>query len=434
MTVYRHPGGDLSLREVIAHIPYLRPTSPTWVHQPAVTSNYAVIVQNPCFYDIEKMLFGESGEYLVFKWDPAAGSLIHVVPLHNTSKGDEGTVDSSGSGGRLYKVTSKESERLNYFYSVLLSKSLKLLCFLLFKLAYIFCENSLIWDDLHCLLFLFLWPLQVKSFRAPAFLATHWINAFEDLSSDGRFIHLDGCITEDPRLMAHWALDTVRSGAVGGKQIEPSYMRRLTLDLDAPEGTMLGLSQHTQRRHITQSMKSKDLSRNHDHPPQGQQQQGHFPVENKNAAQELKQSDSASSSASSPSPLLKRLIPDEAHGYALELPSINPAYSGKPHRFVYAASARRPSNCWNALVKADIATGTVMMWHEPGAVCWEPIFCPRPGAAEEDAGCVLCVITQADGRSALLVLDGQKFVELGRAVLPYGLPNGFHGCFVPDEE
>lgn len=38
---------------------------------------------------------------------------------------------------------------------------------------------------------------------------------------------------------------------------------------------------------------------------------------------------------------------------------------------------------------------------------------------------------QADGRSALLVLDARTWREVTRAVVPYALPNGFHGCWVP---
>ena len=105
MTVYREPGGDPSRRKALVHVKYLRHLTPTWIHQPAVSHNYAVIVQNPCFYDIEKMVFGESGEYLVFKWDPAAGSLIHVVPL-NSRKGDGKSTSGDGGGRpRLRKVS-----------------------------------------------------------------------------------------------------------------------------------------------------------------------------------------------------------------------------------------------------------------------------------------------------------------------------------------
>jgi carotenoid cleavage dioxygenase-like enzyme len=42
---------------------------------------------------------------------------------------------------------------------------------------------------------------QVRHFRAPAFLATHWVNAFE--SPDGRHVILDACVTKDPAIMGH---------------------------------------------------------------------------------------------------------------------------------------------------------------------------------------------------------------------------------------
>lgn len=59
------------------------------------------------------------------------------------------------------------------------------------------------------------------------------------------------------------------------------------------------------------------------------------------------------------------------------------------------------------------------------------MFAARPGATAEDDGVLLSTLTQADGRTALLVLDAQSLTEVGRAVMPYGLPNGFHGCWVP---
>lgn len=56
---------------------------------------------------------------------------------------------------------------------------------------------------------------------------------------------------------------------------------------------------------------------------------------------------------------------------------------------------------------------------------------PAPHSAAEDDGVVLSVLTQSDGRTALLVLDGASFEEEARVVLPYGLPAGFHGCWLP---
>ena len=52
---------------------------------------------------------------------------------------------------------------------------------------------------------------QVKAYRAPAFLATHWVNAFE--SADGRFLYLDAVVTDTPALMSHWKLDTGSAAA-----------------------------------------------------------------------------------------------------------------------------------------------------------------------------------------------------------------------------
>lgn len=59
------------------------------------------------------------------------------------------------------------------------------------------------------------------------------------------------------------------------------------------------------------------------------------------------------------------------------------------------------------------------------------MFAPRPGAVAEDDGVLLSILTQPDGCSALLVLDGASLEEVGRVVLPYGLPAGFHACWVP---
>lgn len=302
ITVYRHPAEAPTLRQRLASVPYLKPSSPTWLHQPAVSRSNVVIVQNPCFYDIEKMVFGENGDHMVFSWEPEEGSLIHVVPLCEQRK-KNGTA-----------------------------------------------------------------PSMTKAFRAPAFLGTHWINAYE--SPDKRYLYCDACVANDPGIMAHWALPTVRSGQQGGKQIETSGIQRLTIDLAAEDGSWV----------------------------------------------------------EEPRPLIHD---QEALGYSFELPAINPKFSGRRHRFVYGACARRPTNCWNSLAKVDVETGKVLAtWYQEGGACWEPVFVPRPSGIDEDDGVVLCTVMQADGKTALIILDGRKFMELGRAVMPYGLPNGFHGCFI----
>ena len=94
----------------------------------------------------------------------------------------------------------------------------------------------------------------------------------------------------------------------------------------------------------------------------------------------------------------------------------------------------------NALVKFDMEERTCQVWHEGGGIVGEPLFIPAPppppdasnsGDEDEDDGVVISVVTQGDGLPALLVLDGKTHKEVARAVLPYGIVNGFHGAFIP---
>lgn len=51
-----------------------------------------------------------------------------------------------------------------------------------------------------------------------------------------RLLHLDAAIADDPGLMSHWSLDNARAGAGAGRQVPNSVLRRLTIDLKAPDG------------------------------------------------------------------------------------------------------------------------------------------------------------------------------------------------------
>ena len=57
----------------------------------------------------------------------------------------------------------------------------------------------------------------------------------------------------------------------------------------------------------------------------------------------------------------------------------------------------------------------------------EPLMIPRPDGTAEDDGAVLSVVTGADGRSFLLVLDAGSFEEVARADLDFTIPYQFHG-------
>ncbi|KAG4136731.1 hypothetical protein ERO13_D07G025900v2 [Gossypium hirsutum] len=126
------------------------------------------------------------------------------------------------------------------------------------------------------------------------------------------------------------------------------------------------------------------------------------------------------------------LEPDE-HGRGMDMCSINPTKLGKKYRYAYACGAQRPCHFPNTLTKLDLVKKKAKNWHEAGAVPSEPFFVARPGATEEDDGVVISLISEKNGNGYALLLDGSTFEEIARAKLPYGLPYGLHGCWVPKE-
>ncbi|KAL4425949.1 hypothetical protein ABPG75_009965 [Micractinium tetrahymenae] len=208
-----------------------------------------------------------------------------------------------------------------------------------------------------------------KRFRAPPFFVFHWANAFH--SEGGRFLHLDASLYDDPGICNDLYLAPLRAdyrpGAVPGR----AWLRRITLDLDAPDG-----------------------------------------------------SDVVS---------IEPLVADEATACPpFDFPKVSPLLRGQPHRYVWGACSVRPTSAHNAVAKFDTQQKTVQIWHESGTLVGEPAFVPAPGATAEDDGVVLTVLVQADGSAALSVLDGRTLTEVARAQLPgWQLTIGFHGCFIP---
>ncbi|KAI5455604.1 carotenoid cleavage dioxygenase 1 [Mariannaea sp. PMI_226] len=115
--------------------------------------------------------------------------------------------------------------------------------------------------------------------------------------------------------------------------------------------------------------------------------------------------------------------------HAGELPSINPNFNTRRHRYMYSLCNRGLSSLFDGIVKTDTATREALFWNnEKGHTPGEPIFVPRPGAPGEDDGCLLSLVLDGNKKSSyLLCLDARSMTELGRAEigLPVGL--GFHG-------
>ncbi|TEA08884.1 Beta,beta-carotene 15,15'-dioxygenase [Colletotrichum sidae] len=126
--------------------------------------------------------------------------------------------------------------------------------------------------------------------------------------------------------------------------------------------------------------------------------------------------------------------------HAGELPSINPAYHTRRHRYVYSLSDRGLSTLLDTIVKTDADTREALMWqcpqaHTPG----EPIFVPRPAAGggggettAEDDGVILSVVLDGVAQTSyLLCLDASTMTEVGRAECDFAVGVGFHGIHSP---
>ncbi|CAL4897013.1 unnamed protein product [Urochloa decumbens] len=135
----------------------------------------------------------------------------------------------------------------------------------------------------------------------------------------------------------------------------------------------------------------------------------------------------------SPLGMLETVLDPDAHGRGVELSTINPAYTGREYRYLYACSIRRPYNFFNSLTKMDLVEKDAKSWHEEGTVPSEPFFVARPGGELEDDGVVISTVTSMDGGGYVLLLDAATFKEIARLRFPYGLPVGFHGCWIPDK-
>lgn len=120
---------------------------------------------------------------------------------------------------------------------------------------------------------------------------------------------------------------------------------------------------------------------------------------------------------------------------SLELPRIRyEGHNGKAYRFAYGISdaANRPHEFSNQLAKADSAERKSKVWTQADCFPGEPVFVARPNgdASKEDDGVILsAVLDAAQGKSFLLVLDGESFEEVARAEVPVIMPFGFHGQY-----
>ncbi|KAI9789574.1 MAG: hypothetical protein M1816_005981 [Peltula sp. TS41687] len=117
--------------------------------------------------------------------------------------------------------------------------------------------------------------------------------------------------------------------------------------------------------------------------------------------------------------------------HSIELPTINPEYVSRPHRYVYGVNDHGRSSFFDGIVKFDTQTRTSLYWREQGQSPGEAIFIPDPDGTKEDDGVLLSVVLDGlKGKSYLLCLDARTMMEMGRARLESVVGFGFHGTHV----
>jgi torulene dioxygenase len=117
-----------------------------------------------------------------------------------------------------------------------------------------------------------------------------------------------------------------------------------------------------------------------------------------------------------------------------ELPTINPKFAMRKHRYVYGVVNRGHSSFVDGICKTDTTTGEVLFWDDRGCTPGEAIFVANPAGDSEDDGILMSVVL--DGRkvgkesSFLLVLDAMTMKEMARAGVNGVVGLGFHGIHV----
>jgi all-trans-8'-apo-beta-carotenal 15,15'-oxygenase len=125
-----------------------------------------------------------------------------------------------------------------------------------------------------------------------------------------------------------------------------------------------------------------------------------------------------------------------------EHPKVNPAWAGRPTRFVWFTAAAPGANPPGmpgppqAIMKLDTLTGATQAWVPgPRVFAEEVVFVPvggvgGPGGAAEDDGWLLAMtFDAATNTSALVILDAAAVSAgpVARVKLSHGVPHGLHG-------
>lgn len=121
-----------------------------------------------------------------------------------------------------------------------------------------------------------------------------------------------------------------------------------------------------------------------------------------------------------------------------EFPRIDPRHVGRPTRFLFHASRSdaMPRQLFgtNVVARLDVRSGRQQRYDfGSDTLVEEHVFVPRPDAPEGTGWVVGTAWNRVTRRTVFSVFDAQALDAgpVAQATLPYGLPLGLHGAFVP---
>lgn len=110
-----------------------------------------------------------------------------------------------------------------------------------------------------------------------------------------------------------------------------------------------------------------------------------------------------------------------------EFPTHNEALTGRPHRYLYTVSG-------DGIAKHDLMAGISHLHKTPGSRhAGEAVFVPAADGTREDDGWLLSLVSDGRGRAGELLVLGARELDVQAVVeLPYPVPVGFHGSWLPE--
>jgi carotenoid cleavage dioxygenase len=110
----------------------------------------------------------------------------------------------------------------------------------------------------------------------------------------------------------------------------------------------------------------------------------------------------------------------------VEFPTLNDTHIGRPYRYQYAVAP-------HGIIKYDLQAGQNRSYDAgEGNAPGEAAFVPAANDDGKDAGWLLTIVIDPAGTSRLDVLDASTMTRAAHFTLPYRVPEGLHGNWLPD--